>query len=364
MPPNAILTAQINDTDNIGIEEGERTNTVDRQKCKNDHNSLSKKEEEHGEDGPTNEYLLNVAFISFFGFCILQGSVAFVAQSQAMIGDTAAMGVDALTYLFNMFAEKKKNKPLEDDGITPLSVCKHEQKVLRLKLEIIPPLVSVVCLVYVTYSVLSDSISTLLDPVEADAEDQPNIQLMFYFSALNLAIDMLNVGCFARAKKALGYLVIRKDIERYGDDKECRSECIQPFFSSHKDGIVDVKNSASYSSLAENEYETQSDFDEHIDDEENVKTEEINLNMCSAYTHVFADTLRSITVFIGAGIASMYGFSPEKTDAISAIIVSFIILISLGPLLGGLVKSCAELRALLRKASEAKDREAEILLVV
>eukprot|EP00957_Ditylum_brightwellii_P007291 554122-Ditylum_brightwellii.AAC.1 len=107
---------------------------------------------------------------------------------------------------------------------------------------------------------------------------------MFYFSELNLAIDMLNVGCFAQAKKALGYLVIGKYIEHYGDDKKYRPECIQPFFSGHKDDIVDVKNSASYSSLTGNEYETQSDSDEQMDDEENIKTDKINLNMCSAYT--------------------------------------------------------------------------------
>eukprot|EP00565_Helicotheca_tamesis_P004652 CAMPEP_0185732744 /NCGR_PEP_ID=MMETSP1171-20130828/17353_1 /TAXON_ID=374046 /ORGANISM="Helicotheca tamensis, Strain CCMP826" /LENGTH=360 /DNA_ID=CAMNT_0028402313 /DNA_START=122 /DNA_END=1201 /DNA_ORIENTATION=+ len=348
---NAAATDGISQMENCEIHKADENN----------------KKEMIGEDVPSNEYLLNVAFISFLGFTITQASVAVVAQSQAMIGDSAAMAVDAMTYLFNMYAERQKNKPIEDDGVTPRAVLEHQRKILRLKLEIIPPVISVFCLLGVTCYVLRDAISTLTDPEEEAIEDQPNVHLMFFFSALNLALDVFNVSCFARAKKALGYLVIKKDIERYGDDKEC----IKPIFQTgRKSSIVDADfeidsptASASYDSITDHGYETHlsisSDVDD-VEDEENVE-DKINLNMCSAYTHVFADTLRSIAVVIAAGLAAIFEcIRPEASDSVAAIVVSFIILISLGPLLVGLFVSIRELRALYRTASEAKDREAEI----
>ena len=47
------------------------------------------------EDKPSNEELLSVAFISFLSFTIAQAIAAYFAKSQAMLGDTMAMGVDA-----------------------------------------------------------------------------------------------------------------------------------------------------------------------------------------------------------------------------------------------------------------------------
>jgi Co/Zn/Cd efflux system component len=42
----------------------------------------------------------------------------------------------------------------------------------------------------------------------------------------------------------------------------------------------------------ENGYE----FNEELQHEENDEDNRVDLNMCSAYTHIFADTLRSIAV--------------------------------------------------------------------
>ena len=55
---------------------------------------------------PSNEYVLNVAFFSFVSFLILQAVFAIIAHSQSMLADCEAMGVDALTYLFNLLAER------------------------------------------------------------------------------------------------------------------------------------------------------------------------------------------------------------------------------------------------------------------
>ena len=57
---------------------------------------------------PSNERLLCIAFVSFCSFATVQAFVAMIAGSEAMLADTAAMVVDALTYLFNWFAERQK----------------------------------------------------------------------------------------------------------------------------------------------------------------------------------------------------------------------------------------------------------------
>ena len=50
---------------------------------------------------PSNEKLLCIAFVSFQCFAIMQMVVAWIAGSEAMIGDSFAMLVDAATYLLN-----------------------------------------------------------------------------------------------------------------------------------------------------------------------------------------------------------------------------------------------------------------------
>ena len=77
--------------------------------------------------------------------------------------------------------------------------------------------------------------------------------------------------------------------------------------------------------------------------------------MCSAYTHVFADTLRSIAVIIAAVLAELLpAVTPEEADATAAVVVSGLILLSLLPLLQGLSRSVVELCAIL--AEERSER--------
>lgn len=68
---------------------------------------------------------------------------------------------------------------------------------------------------------------------------------------------------------------------------------------------------------------------------------------CSAYTHVFADTLRSIAVIIAAIIAVLVkNVTPEEADASAAVVVSILILLSLIPLFQGLLQSLIEFSAI------------------
>ena len=170
---------------------------------------------------PSNIYLLNVAFYSFAIFALGQMVVAvFIAKSQAMIGDSSAMVVDSLTYLFNSYAERIKNRSLEEGDDHTLTEAERDARRLartrqRLWLEILPPLCSVLTLICLTIYIILDACTTLAGKGDAGEDDAPDIGIMFFFSALNLALDILNVTCFARARHAFGFAVIDEDRHRY-----------------------------------------------------------------------------------------------------------------------------------------------------
>lgn len=220
-----------------------------------------------------------------------------------MVGDSSAMVVDSLTYLFNSYAEKIKNKSLqENDDDKTLSDVEKEIRRLnrtrqRLWLEILPPLCSVMTLIGLTIYITVDAWDTLSsseynDDSEDDGtskstmDDEPDIGVMFFFSGLNLALDILNVTCFARAKHAFGFAVIDQDRHRYmlaydgslhnqyADSlKEIRSEVDLTRLDSDE-----ISTRESYSSISE-ENQASSQEEEIINN-----TQEVNLNMCSAYT--------------------------------------------------------------------------------
>ena len=62
-------------------------------------------DEQHRLPPPSNEKLLCIAFVSFQCFAIIQMVVAWIAGSEAMIGDSFAMLVDAATYLLNWVSQ-------------------------------------------------------------------------------------------------------------------------------------------------------------------------------------------------------------------------------------------------------------------
>jgi len=329
------------------------------------------KEQLQGSDEniPSNVYLLNVAFYSFSIFALGQMFVAvFIARSQAMIGDSSAMIIDSLTYLFNSYAERIKNVSLQESLDEGLPGAEKETKRLertrqRLWLEILPPVCSVMTLIGLTIYIIVDAWTTLgeqkFEESEAELEktsssstsDAPDIGIMFFFSGLNLALDVLNVTCFARAKRAFGFAVIDQDRHRYmlaydgslhnqyADSMRVRSE----IDLSGLDELPASEGVKNYSSISGGNEGAPS----LPTNEEKNSLPEVNLNMCSAYTHVFADTLRSTAVLIAAGISYIFKIgAPEVVDAVAALAVSMIILFSLGPLLTGIAHAWRKLRRL------------------
>ena len=77
---------------------------------------------------PTNELLLGTAFVSFMSFAVCQMVFAIWASSEAMVGDSSAMMVDALTYLFNWMAERRKRHFQQQDDDIEKEQQQQQQK--------------------------------------------------------------------------------------------------------------------------------------------------------------------------------------------------------------------------------------------
>ena len=221
------------------------------------------------------------------------------------------MMVDVVTYLFNFIAERHKH------GTPEMSA--RELRLHRLYLELIPPLISVTTLVAVTVAALREAFKNLVHKNDTP-EGQPDLGIMLVFSGLNLLLDILNVHCFARVDQAVG-LPGNLTLQPHGHQHAAAASENTPLLSEENADDEDDDNV----STAESEDSTDA-------------TGTLNLNMCSAWTHVCADTLRSIAVLVAAGFSTLFPAQLSSTDADSdaAIVVSIIILVSLLPLIQGL----------------------------
>jgi len=139
----------------------------------------------------------------------------------------------------------------------------------------------------------------------AEETDDTDVEIMLLFSSINLLIDVINMYIFVKDRRS-------------GAESTSAS-------GSGTDGEVDFDSSGDSNS------DNNSDSDSRM-----LSAKGDNMNMCSAYTHVFADTLRSIAVLVAASIAEITGANGEYCDAVAAIVVSAIIGVSSFPLIVGL----------------------------
>jgi Co/Zn/Cd efflux system component len=239
---------------------------------------------------------------------------ATLARSDAMMTDCSAMMVDVVTYLFNYLAEQYKHT-------AALSTTKEAYQLHCLYLELIPPLISVITLMAVTMIALRLSLKTLFfEPSdEEDETEEPDVFIMLCFSAMNLLLDVLNVSCFARVdfhnhhETATGAVGINDN----------------PLEMHHHEATPLLNSSDSNKSKEKDDHDDENDY---------------NWNMCSAWTHICADTLRSVAVLIAAGL-SEYGrhITAAQADSGATLIVSVIILLSLLPLIQGLYQTAHQI---------------------
>jgi Co/Zn/Cd efflux system component len=239
-----------------------------------------------------------------------------------------------MTYLFNYGAERMKHK-LEygsnDDDNSPNGNDEDKRELQRLLLELIPPSISASTLTIVTIMTMKQSIKIILS--DTSKENPPDITIMLIFSALNLALDAMNVIEFSR----VDHVVLSMTNVHHQHSHH--------FHRSHREMVEE--------SITEvTELLKGSQIGNDNDDISKCSSEaDLNLNMCSAWTHIAADTLRSISVLVAASFSALFPqyLSPMHADSLGAILVSLVILISLLPLFQGMVNTAMEIRHLLRQ---------------
>eukprot|EP00038_Savillea_parva_P003990 m.132824 g.132824 ORF g.132824 m.132824 type:complete len:249 (-) comp11342_c0_seq1:264-1010(-) len=124
-----------------------------------------------------NKKVLIVASVTFFLFAVAEVLGGILGNSLALASDAATMIVDAVTYVLNLYAEHKKAKTSER-GV--------------LLYELISPTFSVVALIATTIYILIEAIQDL-HPDSNSSDDSPNIVVMWFFTLLNLTIDIVNI---------------------------------------------------------------------------------------------------------------------------------------------------------------------------
>lgn len=218
----------------------------------------------------SNEYVLNVAFVSFFGFALFQIGFAIMADSQAMLADSEAMNIDAVTYLFNMCAERIKNRPISDyERELLVSERNYRRQMQRLCLELFPPLVSVFCLICITVATVREASQSLWgEKLDGDVDDDVSLPIMLIFSAMNLLLDVVNVTCFARADMNFGLDIVRNEA------MDLRQSVTRRLSGEAKETVTETS-----SLLAMGVTDVESGVHNFRE-----KTNLVNLNMCSAWT--------------------------------------------------------------------------------
>uniref|UniRef100_A0A7S1BA16 Cation efflux protein transmembrane domain-containing protein n=1 Tax=Corethron hystrix TaxID=216773 RepID=A0A7S1BA16_9STRA len=236
---------------------------------------------DHGTSSGEDDRPLFAAFVTFSAFSAAQIVVAFRSHSRSLLGDSAAMVVDSATYGLNLLAEHRKSSGFVSD---------RERQLWA----IVPPAVSVIVLLGLTSVIVVGSVGALV-VVNSNGEDgdekSPDLFWMMGFSITNLVLDLVNVGCFCKTASAKR--------RRGGGNDDKQEGGAHSFFW--------------------------------------ICAEEMggNLNLCSAYTHVMADTMRTFAVILACLAALMMpdAIDARTADAVAALVVSIIIIVSVVPLI-------------------------------
>ena len=234
----------------------------------------------------TNQTVLSVTCASFLLFVVAEVIGAIAGHSWSLLGDAAAMSVDVVSYFTNMVAERIKSK--NEGDISPKT---------QLILEVAIPSFSVIALIGVTIYVTIGAISDIITKPE---DDEVDIFMLWLFSSLNAVVDVISAYMFYAKGKEVFY---------------------EQFESSSDSGLDYVDSTHNLNTPVNT-----------IGDDQGTVTTGKNLNMISAFTHVGGDTLRTISVFIAACIATWTGIPGYLCDAWAAVVVSVTIVLMVVPL--------------------------------
>eukprot|EP00516_Mucochytrium_quahogii_P003981 CAMPEP_0203759484 /NCGR_PEP_ID=MMETSP0098-20131031/12542_1 /ASSEMBLY_ACC=CAM_ASM_000208 /TAXON_ID=96639 /ORGANISM=" , Strain NY0313808BC1" /LENGTH=242 /DNA_ID=CAMNT_0050652487 /DNA_START=117 /DNA_END=842 /DNA_ORIENTATION=+ len=195
----------------------------------------------------------NVALLTIV--CVLFSSFALAEIFAAIASHSLSLFGDAVCMVVDSITY----------GLNMVAEYKKEHggisETTRLKLEFYIPLLSVTALGTTSIYLLVEAVSTIEHPPSHDEKNAESTsdKVMLVFSSVNLAVDIASLFCFARVNKLLGF----DSVDHH-----------------HDGGSVG------------------------------------NTNMCSAYTHVIADTVRSVAVLIAAAYSLTHkNVNAELADA-------------------------------------------------
>ena len=274
-----------NDSDGDDVSDPEAGAQQKRNYVDNDeheHDVIQLQESFH-DDAPRNTDVLGMAFWSFLGVTTLQACWSVKADSEALWADSIAMFIDAATYLCNMFAERGKSRPISkmEGGkmLSPAAIA-YKTRLRILKLELFPPLISVVVLLYLTITTVMEATETLISSKgEGDKsgdEEEPDMMVVLVFSVLCLIIDFMNLFCFAKVPNHICHdepISIPNNFRVEVDDSFADQSEASPLLLNDRS-----RPRSQPTSLSESTFEEEGSWNDEL------STQKINLNMCSAWT--------------------------------------------------------------------------------
>ncbi|CAE6930222.1 unnamed protein product [Symbiodinium sp. CCMP2592] len=142
---------------------------------------------------PNIKALIVTAFL-FTTITVAQVAAARIANSQALLMDCISMGVDALTYMGNIWVECRKRDGAPHEG-SQVIVC----------------LISLSCLIYFTWDAAQESLETIAGCKGLTASDKPeedvNGNITLAFGAGGVVFDVLSLWAFCRSRRKEGHTV-------------------------------------------------------------------------------------------------------------------------------------------------------------
>ena len=234
------------------------------------------------------------------GYTALQTAGAILANSLSLLSDTGTMYVDSVTYLINLFAEYQKTR----QGMTETSM----------RYEVGATVFSIISLLGVTAYTMDDAVKRL---VSAAGREQVSAPIMLGFGLCNLILDASMISSIAFRRRCSCAALCCCGGGRSGVASLVASKVSQ-VDGGEADGVGGIGDGGGDGGGGGGGALYADGGVDLVD----AKTE---LNLCSAFAHVVADTLRSLTD-IAVALLIMRGNDAVRTDAVGGLVISLIIL--------------------------------------
>jgi Co/Zn/Cd efflux system component len=228
-------------------------------------------------------------------------------------------------------------------------------------LEIVAPTISVLVLIVVTILITKQAVDTIADidsqkRFQHHAGVEPNLYIMLYFTVFNLLLDVINMYFFTRPQCRCCCSIGRRhrqqqEQQQQHDHQTDHVELNEGYFTTNENEDAFLPEHTPTTDTITDPNHTLTQIQQFLDRSKQSPSSRHtarNLNMCSAFTHVLADTLRSFAVITAVSLALIKGIEPALADATAALIVSFLIALSLIPLIQGLGRNMFELMSIRR----------------